>query len=214
MTILRRIARSQAGYTVAEMLVVAAVTGFIMAGLLTLIRSGQQSFTIGANRSEAQQTSRLALHRLAEEVRTGGWDPRNTEAFAAITKLAPPAVGYKIANDWNATGAVETNLAVNVNGTQRGEQITYDVVGTTLRRQESQVDAAPVPITSAIDSITFQYLDADDNDVTANAHSVAVAPTVRTVVVTITTTPDTQASVATTKVFVTSTIRARVRNRT
>ena len=47
---LRTVARSQAGYTVAEMLVVAAVIGFVMAGLLTLMMTGQQSFTVGANR--------------------------------------------------------------------------------------------------------------------------------------------------------------------
>ena len=211
---LRTLAHAQAGYTVAEMLVVAAVIGFVMAGLLTLMMTGQQSFTVGANRSEAQQSARLILHRLAEEVRTGGYDPRNTEGFAAITKLAPPNTGFRIANDWNATGAIETNLSVNVNGTLRGEQITYDVVGNTLRRQESQIDGSPVTVSTALSAISFQYLDADDNDVTPTADQAAVAPNVRTVVVTVTTTPDTQASATGAKVSVTSTIRARVRNRT
>ena len=210
----RAIVRSEAGYTVAEMLVVAAVIGFVMAGLLALMMSGQQSFTVGANRSEAQQSARLVLFRMAEEVRTGGYDPRNTESFAAITKLAPPNTGFQIANDWNASGAIETNLTVNVNGTLRGEQITYDVVGNTLRRQESQIDGAPVTVSTALSAISFQYLDADDNDVTPTADQAAVAPNVRTVVVTVTTTPDTQASATGAKVSVTSTIRARVRNRT
>lgn len=209
----RAIARSQAGYTVTEMLVVAAVIGFIMAGLLTLLMSGQQSFTVGANRSEAQQNARLVLHRLAEEVRTGGYDPKNTAGFAAITALAPPNTGFTISNDWNATGAIETNLTVNVNGTLRGERITYDFVGTTLRRQESQLDNSAVDVTSAISAISFQYLDADDVDVTATAHQAGTAPNIRTVVVTVTATPDTQASASAAKVSVTSTIRARVRNR-
>lgn len=209
----RALARSEAGYTVAEMLVVTAVVGLIMAGLLTLLMSGQQSFTVGANRSEAQQSARLVLQRLSEEVRVGGYDPRNTAGFAAITALAPPNTGFMISNDWNATGAIETNLTVNVNGTLRGERITYDFINNTLRRQESQIDNAAVDVTSAITSITFQYLDADDVDVTATAHQAGTAPNIRTVVVTVTATPDNQASASATKVSVTSTIRARVRNR-
>jgi Tfp pilus assembly protein PilW len=213
MSALRRALRSQVGYTMAEMLVATATIGLVMAGVLTIMMTGQQSFTVGSNRSEAQQSGRLVVHRLAEEVRTGGWDPKNTASFAAITALAPPDVGFRIANDWNATGAIETNLTVNINGALRGEQTTYDFVSNTLRRQESQLDTSPVPVTSAVEAITLQYLDADDVDVTANAHLAATALTIRTVVVTVTTRPDTQSSATANKVSMTSTIRARVRNR-
>ncbi len=213
MTTLGRTARSEAGYTVAEMLVAAATVGFIMAGLLTILMTGQKSFTIGANRSEAQQSARLILHRIAEEVRVAGYDPRNTASFAAITALTPPQTGFTISNDWNATGAIETNLSVTVNGTLRGERITYDVVTNVLRRQESQINGSPVDVSSAITSISFQYLDADDVAVNT-PHLASSAATIRTVVVTVTTTQDSQSvSTAADTVSVQSTIRARVRNR-
>lgn len=207
-----RAVRSQDGYTMAEMLVTAAVVGLVMAGLLALIQTGSQTWVVGANRSEAQQTARLVLHRMSEEVRTGGWDPKNTGSFPAIQALTPPQTGFIISNDWSADGAIQNNTLVSVNGVNRGEQITYDVVSNALRRQESQVDAAPVTVTNAISSISFTYRDADDAVVT-NPHLAANAPNIRTVEITVTTTPDVQASSNTQKVSVTSTIRARVRNR-
>jgi prepilin-type N-terminal cleavage/methylation domain-containing protein len=207
-----RAVRSQGGYTMAEMLVTAAVVGLVMAGLLALIQTGSQTWVVGANRSEAQQTSRLVLHRMSEEIRTGGWDPKNTGSFAAIQALTPPQTGFIISNDWSADGTIQNNTLVSVNGVNRGEQITYDVVSNALRRQESQVDASPVTVTNAISSISFTYRDADDAQV-ANPHLAANAPNIRTVEITVTTTPDVQASSNAQKVSVTSTIRARVRNR-
>ncbi|MBM4439944.1 MAG: prepilin-type N-terminal cleavage/methylation domain-containing protein [Candidatus Rokubacteria bacterium] len=209
----RRVFACQRGYTLAEMLVAAAVIGLVLAGLLSLLMSGQQAFVTGSNRTEAVSSSRIVLFRMAEEVRTGGYDPRNTASFAAITPLNPPNVGFTIGNDWNATGAIESNLLVNVNGTNRGEQITYSVVGTALRRQESVVDGAAVEITNTLNNIVITYLNADDVDVTATAHQATTAPTIRTVVVTVTTNPDVQESGTVTDVALTSTIRARVRNR-
>lgn len=207
-----RAVRSQDGYTMAEMLVTAAVVGLVMAGLLALIQTGSQTWVVGANRSEAQQSARLVLHRMSEEVRIGGWDPKNTGSFPAIQALTPPQTGFIISNDWSADGAIQNNTLVSVNGVNRGEQITYDVVSNALRRQESQVDASPVTITNAISSISFTYRDADDAAVT-DPHLLANAPNIRTVEITVTTTPDVQASANSQKVSVTSTIRARVRNR-
>ena len=209
---MRRALRSQAGYTLAETLVTAAVIGLVMGGLMSLIMSGSQTWIVGSNRAEAQSNARLVLQRLAEEVRVGGWDPSSTSAFPAIQALAPPQTGFIISNDWSANAAIENNVLVNVNGTNRGEQITYDFVSGTLRRRESQLDASAIVVTE-VSNIAFIYRDADDTDITANAHLAGTAPNIRTVEITVTTAPDNQSSATSQKVSVTSTIRARVRNR-
>ena len=64
---------------------------------------------------------------MANEVRSAGYDPKATALFPAITALTPPQVGFTIWNDWNANEVIDTDLSVNVNGTLKGEQITYDV---------------------------------------------------------------------------------------
>jgi prepilin-type N-terminal cleavage/methylation domain-containing protein len=205
-------ARAQGGFTMAEMLVTSAVIALVMGGLMSLMMTGTQSWVVGANRSEAQQSARLVLHRLSEEIRIGGWDPRNTATFPAIQALAPPQTGFIISNDWSADGTIQNNTLTLVNGTNRGEQITYDFVTPTLQRQESRVDTSPVTVTNAISGITFTYLNADDQAV-ASPHLAANAPNIRTVEITVTTIPDSQVSSSAQRVSVTSTIRARVRNR-
>jgi prepilin-type N-terminal cleavage/methylation domain-containing protein len=207
----RTVLRGQAGYTLAELLVVAAVVAFILSGMLSLLTSGSQSWVTGSNRAEAQQSTRLVLARMAQDVRTAGWDPRATSGFPSIRALAPGQTGFVISNDWNASGTIETAAPVLVNGENRGEEITYDFVSGALRRRETPVDASAVEITGAIASIQFRYLNADDVQVN-NAHLTTEASTIRTVEITVTTTPD-QGGSSPTTVHVTSTSRARVRNR-
>lgn len=205
-------ARAQGGFTMAELLVTSAVIALVMGGLMSLMMTGTQSWVVGANRTEAQQSARLVLFRLAEEVRTAGWDPRNTTTFPAIQPLAPPNIGFMLSNDWSADGAIQTNTLTLVNGANRGERVTYDFANNALRRQESQLDVSPVTVTTALSGITFTYLDADDVAV-ANPHLAANAPNIRTVEITVTAVPDSQIAATGGKVSVTSTIRARVRNR-
>jgi prepilin-type N-terminal cleavage/methylation domain-containing protein len=202
--------RDQRGFTVAEMLVSAAVIALIMGGLLSLLMSGQQSYLAGANRAEAQQNSRLVLERMVRELRTAGHDPRRTEAFSAVTALAS-GTGFVIRNDWNASGAIETNVTVTVDNVAHGEQITYTFTGTTLTRQESSVDGSAVAVTNRVSGLTIQYLDADDN--TVSSPSGANATLIRTVVLDATTLPDTSEAGTATNAAVRSQTRVRVRNR-
>jgi len=206
-----KVVRGQAGYTLAEMLVVASVLAFIMGAMLSLLMSGSQTWVAGTNRAEAQQSSRLILSRMVTDIRTAGWDPKATSSFPSIQALPPGQTGFIISNDWSANGSIETGATVSVNGENRGEQITYDFVSGALRRRETPVDASAVPVTTAISSITFTYRDADDAVVT-NPHLTANALNIRTVEITVTAAADHSSSSAT-SVLVTSTSRARVRNR-
>jgi hypothetical protein len=82
----------------------------------------------------------------------------------------------------------------------RGEQVTYSLSGTDLRRQESVADASPVIIASGITALSFTYRDENGN-VTASQElmrSVDISMTART---------------ATNGATVTMTDRVRLRNR-
>lgn len=205
---MNRMLRCQRGYTLAEMLVVAAVVSVIMAGLFSMLSSGTQAYTVGTNRADAQQTARLALDRLIREVRTAGHDPLATDSFAAVTALAV-GTGFVIRNDWNGNGAIATNVTVTVDGVAHGEQVTYTFAGNTLTRQESNLDAAAVTVATGISNMTIQYLDA--NDVAVPTPSGANASLIRTVVLDVTAQPGT--SVTSTQVAVRSQTRVRIRNR-
>ncbi len=144
----------QRGFTLAELLVAMAILALIMAGLLTLLTKGNESYLAGANQVEAQATLRAALERMTQEIREAGYDPTGA-GFAAITNQT--AAQFTIQNDWNGNAAIEPaafpmsynwgGVPTNVN---RGEQIDYSIVGGTLQRREWGVDAALQPLVTNV----------------------------------------------------------------
>jgi len=153
---------SERGFTLAELAVAIAVIAVILSGLLTLQVTGQETYLTGSNQVESQESGRLALQRMITEIRGAGNDPTR-----ATSSIAPPwtkitaasATGFTINNDWNGDGAINNAMSYVVDGTTRGEQVTYSVSGTQLRRQESAVDNAPQVIIDGVDGLTFTYYD-------------------------------------------------------
>lgn len=66
---------NQRGFTLAEMLVVCAIVGLVMASLLGLVMSGQQAYWFGTTQVDGQQTVRVAIERMAKEIREAGYEP-------------------------------------------------------------------------------------------------------------------------------------------
>src|SRR5260370_30895037 len=116
--------RNERGYSLAEMLVVCAIVGLVMASLLGLVLSGQQAFWYGTTQVDAQQTARVAVERMVKEIREAGYYPQNPDTnpltctaapcytFHAIAR-GPTATAMTSPNDWNrdaasaATGLVD-----------------------------------------------------------------------------------------------------------
>ena len=91
--------RAHAGYSLLDLLVATAAMGLVMAGLLTILRSGTTTYRWGAARVEAQQSARAALERMAKELRGAGYDP--TSAGIAPIVIAEPA---RVAFQWDLDG--------------------------------------------------------------------------------------------------------------
>src|SRR6266545_7484553 len=62
--------RDQRGFTLAELLVVTAIIGMVMAGIFTLQLQGQQVYLYGSNRVETQQNARVALDLMTRDLRS------------------------------------------------------------------------------------------------------------------------------------------------
>jgi prepilin-type N-terminal cleavage/methylation domain-containing protein len=65
-----RLARDQRGFTLTELLIVVAVLGMMLAGLVSVQMQGQQAYLIGSHRVEAQQNGRIALELMIRELRS------------------------------------------------------------------------------------------------------------------------------------------------
>lgn len=185
--------RNQRGFSLAELLVVCALIGIVMAGVLSLVMAGQQSATTTMNKVDAVANARVGIERLVEEIREAGYLPAGPTcptapvppcppynyAFPAIT--AQTATAFTIQNDWNASNVIEAAAVVDpVTGANRGEQILYSFSGGQLLRREMGIDAQPVVLASGITSLAYTYLD-QDNVITATAADI------RTVTITLTT---------------------------
>jgi prepilin-type N-terminal cleavage/methylation domain-containing protein len=181
------------GFTLAEMLVVCALLGTVMAGVLGLVVVGQQSATATANKVDAQANARMGIDRLIEEIREAGYLPQGPQcptapatpcppfnyAFAAIT--AQTATALTLQNDWNADNAIQVAPVTDpITGVQRAEQVVYSFNAGQLRRQATGIDGAPVVVAAGIIGLTYTYLD-QNNAVTA------IAANIRTVTITLTT---------------------------
>jgi prepilin-type N-terminal cleavage/methylation domain-containing protein len=185
---------NERGFTLAEMLVVCALIGTVMAGVLSLLMIGQQSATATANKVDAQSNARMGIDRLIEEIREAGYLPAGPTCPGAPGTPCPPytygnfsaisaqtATALTIQNDWNADSTIQAAAVTDpVTGAQRGEQIVYSFAAGQLRRQEIGIDASAVAVAAGIISLAYTYLD-QDNAITA------VAANIRTVTITMTT---------------------------
>ena len=206
--------RNERGFTLTEMLVVCAILGIVMAGVLSILVVGQQSATATSNKVDAQANARIGIERMIEEIREAGYLPAGPTCPGAPATPCPPftyggfaaissqtSTGFTIQNDWNASNSIQTTAVTDpITGGNRGEQIIYSFSGGQLLRREMGVDASPVALASGITSLSFTYLD-QDNVVTATAADI------RTVTITMTTQQSTG------QPQVTMVHRVRLRNR-
>jgi len=78
MSALVRPFRSQRGFSLTELLVVCAVLGVLMAGLLVIQNGGTSAYIIGSSRVAAQQNGRVALEMMVSEL-------RSAQSISAVT---------------------------------------------------------------------------------------------------------------------------------
>jgi prepilin-type N-terminal cleavage/methylation domain-containing protein len=84
---------NQRGFTLAEMLVVCAIVGLVMASLLGLVMQGQQAYWFGTTQVDGQQTVRVAIERMAKEIREAGYEPLPGETSPTA---CPNAANYPL----------------------------------------------------------------------------------------------------------------------
>lgn len=206
---------NERGYTLAEMLVVCAIVGLVMASLLGLVLSGQQAFWYGTTQVDAQQTARVALERMVKEMREAGYYPQSPNMSPSCTSACgysfdaigsgPTGTTVTLQYDWNGdglfpSGAVNDPFLCATGTACRGERVVYSFSSGVLTRQEMGVDGTPQPIASGISSLSFTYFAEDGTTTTVPAN-------IRTIGVTLT------AQAASKGAYVTMSDRVRLRNR-
>lgn len=158
--------------SLAELLLAVTTVVLVLGATLGMLDAGHRAHTAATARVEAYQTARVALERLAREIRAAGQGlPPGVPAIAVaeagriVIQLDQDGDGQALANN---------------------EVITWRLAGTTLRRAAG---AGAQPVVDNVEALTLTYLD--------GAGAPAASPAdVRTVGITLTTRADASARAA------------------
>lgn len=134
-------ARDARAMNLAELLVSLALLGLVLTGALSALDQGRRVWTFGVARVEAQQSARVALERVAYDVRRAGF---GSAEFAAISVAERARLVLQVDQDGNGV----------ISGV--GETITWRLAGTILRRDAG---GGAQPIVNGVRAFTLRYLD-------------------------------------------------------
>jgi type II secretory pathway component PulJ len=147
----------------ADVLTATAIAGVLLSAALTVFAQGQRAYVHGVARVESQQNARVALARMAREIRQAG-SPR----LAPIAVAEPARI--VVQHDLDGDGAAAA----------RGETVTWLLSAGVLRRNAG---GGAQPIINGVRALAFTYLDSAGNPTAAPA-------AVRVVVISLTTEPE------------------------
>jgi prepilin-type N-terminal cleavage/methylation domain-containing protein len=120
------------GFSLAELLVSLAVVGLTLSGAFAILHGALHAYSWGAARVEAQQSARVALERIARELREAGYDPTGA-GIAPIAVAASDRVTLQ--SDLNRNGIVDAT----------SERVTFLVrAGERVLRRDAGAGAQPI----------------------------------------------------------------------
>lgn len=137
----------------ADLLASLAVLTLVLSANLTLLEQGRRAYAAGSARVEAQQSARIALGRMARDIRTAGAGTANL-VFDAVSVAEPSRIVF--------------HRDVNVDGVAVGRQetVTWRLDRDILRRDAG---AGGQPIINGVRALRFTYLDAQGEPTTSPA---------------------------------------------
>ena len=145
--------KGQKGFSVAELLIAAAMTSLLMAAIFYILQQGQNVYLFGAGRAEVQQTARGALDRIARELRTG----------TTVTAANANNITFQYIDDSGVGGG---NVPVTIT-------VQYSLNGTNLQRNQTAPFLAgqPETVIGGVTGFALTYFNAN-NAAAANAADV------------------------------------------
>ena len=137
-----------------------AITGVLMSATLSAVQSGLAAWGWGAGRVEAQQAARVALERMARELRDAGYDPTDA-GFDAVLVAEPMRIVFQ--RDLNGNGLIDPTH----------ERVTYLLRPgeTTLRRDAG---GGAQPVAEGVRRFALSYLDRSGAPTTVPARVVSI----------------------------------------
>jgi type IV pilus assembly protein PilW len=111
------------GFTLIELMVVLAISGFIVAVVYVIYDSQQKSYTTQEQVSTMQQNLRAVMYFMQREIRMAGYDPLGTDRFS-VTDIRRRDINNNL--DVNGTGSLEITIDQDGDGVLgAGDETVY-----------------------------------------------------------------------------------------
>lgn len=174
--------------TLAELLTSLAVVGLLLGATALFVDTGLRTYADGAARVEAQQAARIALERMAREIRQAGLGP-STPLAISVAERSRIILHFDLDGDGVISGNPET--------------VTWRLDGRILRRAAG---GGAQPIVNGVRDLELTYYD-------GHGAETAVPADVRAVAVALTVEPDRAPSDRARRTALTVITRVQLRNR-
>ncbi len=157
----RVVGLSSNGFTLAEVLIVMAIIGVVLGAIYGVFTSSNRSYRTQDRVANAQQSVRVGIHFMAEDIRMAGFDP-----------LRSAGAGFELATSNKLRFTADMNMKNGIENTKR-ERITYefyvdpdDPNKRQLRRclYEGTGSESWQPLIDNVSALSFTYLDGEGND--------------------------------------------------
>ena len=145
---------AERGFTLAEAIIAAALSSFILLGLYLMYETNQVSFTKGERQTDLQQNARIALDRIVRELRLAGSDPSGILAGGGTAILVAEA------------SRVQFYADVDSNSTTDRIEYSFDAAAQLIRRQfwsGNGASAGTEQLAQAVTALAFAYFDGSNN---------------------------------------------------
>lgn len=186
MQAITKLKRSEAGFTLVELLVGMLLSVVIMGGAYSVYRVQAREFKVQDNRLEAQEYAQVVTDLMVREIRNAGYDPKKV-GCAGVVQATDQIFQFKY--DADASSAC----------TEANENITYSFDTATsgcaaglgnIMRTDTNTSATPQPLTdcnvpTGTTNFSFAYYDKDSN-LFATPVAPADRPNIKRVKVTVT----------------------------
>lgn len=160
----------QKGFTLIEILIAMAISGFMLMAVYGAFSTQQTHYTAQEQVAEMQQNIRSGLDTMVREIRMAGYDP-STTAGAGITTANANSITftYVTDNDGIDNDNVDEDNDSNTGVDEPNEMSTlqyntYDAFGDGDGDLGRRSGAALNTIAENIDGLEFEYLDGTGNN--------------------------------------------------
>ncbi len=162
------------GFTIAELLIAMALSVIVMGAIYNVFISSNRSFHTQDRVADAQQRVRTGLVFMARDIRMAGFDPTRS-AGAGVE--AATATKLRFTADMNRVNGIEDTNRERITyeydaANNRLLQFLYE--GTGSETSQTMIDS--------VNTMSFTYLDPDDNTIAAPV-AAAELGNIKTVVV-------------------------------